>query len=157
MKRRQTGIPRQWLIVDGRLGEQLWPAVRKLPRGSGVLLLHHDLGSRERQKLLLQLRRSARAKNLRIVDGASGDAARVHNIAELRKALLARTPLVLLSPLHPSASHADWSPLPRMRAAALARLACRRLAALGGMDSKRFSRVQRLGFQAWAGIDAFRT
>ena len=157
MKRRQTSIPRQWLIVDGRLGERLWPAVRELPRGSGILVLHHDLSGPKRRKLLLELRRLARANDLRIIDEASGEAARVHNVAELRKALFARTPLVLLSPLHPTASHPDWRPLPRMRAAALARLAGRRLVALGGMDSKRFSRIQRLGFQAWAGMDAFRT
>jgi thiamine-phosphate pyrophosphorylase len=44
-----------------------------------------------------------------------------------------------------------------MRAAALARLAGRKLVALGGMDERRFRRVERLGFVGWAGISAFRT
>jgi thiamine-phosphate pyrophosphorylase len=44
-----------------------------------------------------------------------------------------------------------------MRAAALARLAGRRLIALGGMDARKFARIENLGFRGWAGISAFRT
>jgi hypothetical protein len=40
---------------------------------------------------------------------------------------------------------------------ALARLAKRRLLALGGMNPKRYAAVERLGFIGWAGISAFRT
>jgi thiamine-phosphate pyrophosphorylase len=87
----------------------------------------------------------------------TGHAKRVHNLSELRSAMLKRTPLVLLSPIYPTSTHPDWVPLPRMRAAALARLARRRLVALGGMDARRFRRVKNLGFQAWAGISGFRT
>jgi thiamine-phosphate pyrophosphorylase len=78
-------------------------------------------------------------------------------MGELRRALSAGTPLILLSPLYPTASHPDWKPLPRMRAAALARLGGRRLFAVGGMDARKFERVKKLGFQGWAGISAFRT
>jgi thiamine-phosphate pyrophosphorylase len=152
MTRRQT---KQWLIADERLGERLWPIVRTLPGGSGVIVLYRELPQRERRKILRRLRRTD--KRLRIVDEASGRAVRVHNIRELRQALLARTPMILLSPIYPTASHPDWQPLPRMRAAALARLAGRNLIALGGMNARRFSRIERLGFQGWAGIDAFRT
>jgi membrane protein DedA with SNARE-associated domain len=42
-----------------------------------------------------------------------------------------------------------------MRAATLARLADRRAIALGGMDQRRFARVQALGFAAWAGISTW--
>jgi thiamine-phosphate pyrophosphorylase len=42
-----------------------------------------------------------------------------------------------------------------MRAAALARLARRRLVALGGMDARRYAKIARLGFSGWAGIDAY--
>lgn len=92
-----------------------------------------------------------------MIDEAGGAAVRVHNIRELRRALLARTPLILLSPIYPTRSHPDWAALQRMRAAALARLGGRRLIALGGMDERNFRRVERLGFQGWAGISAFRT
>jgi thiamine-phosphate pyrophosphorylase len=69
--------------------------------------------------------------------------------------LFARVPLILLSPIHSTRSHPDWRPIPRMRAAAYARLAGRRLIALGGMDERRFERIERLGFVGWAGIDAW--
>lgn len=65
--------------------------------------------------------------------------------------------MVLLSPLFPTDSHPDWKPLKRMRAAAFARLARRKLIALGGMDARRFARIRHLGFKGWAGISAFRT
>lgn len=154
MKRRQT-LPRQWLIADGRIGEGLRDAVRRLPRGSGVLVLRHDLSKGERARMLAKLRRAGRLRDLIITDEAAGDAVRVHSVRELRTALLNRTPMILLSPMHRTTSHPDWRPIPRMRAVAFSRLAGHRLFALGGMNETRFRRVQRLGFQGWAGIDAW--
>jgi thiamine-phosphate pyrophosphorylase len=154
MKRRQTSIPRQWLIVHERLGDQMWKAVERLPRGSGVLILVHDLPAGECQRLIRRLRKQAVLKSLLLVDETKG-AARVHNVRELGRALLARTPLILLSPLYETRSHPDWQPIPRMRAAAYARLARRGLIALGGMDERRFRRIERLGFAGWAGIGAW--
>lgn len=151
MKRRQT-LPREWLIVDQLLAEDTWHAVRLLPRGSGILILGR-LSGKERRRL----RRFAASHNLEIVDEAEGDAARVHNLPELRAAMLRRTPLILLSPIYATSSHPDWRPIPRMRAAALARLGHRRLLALGGMNRKRYANVAPLGFIGWAGISAFRT
>ena len=156
MKRRQSRIPSRWLIADERSGADLWTAVCALPHGSGVLVLFRERSPCERQQLLRRLRRLAAAKGLVIADEAAGDAARVHNLTELRKALLSGTRLVLLSPIFPTRSHPDWKPLPRMRVAAYRRLARRDLVALGGMNEGRFAKVKRLGFQAWAGIDAFR-
>ena len=149
MNRRQT-MPRQWLIADVA-EERLWRAMRRLGRGSGVLVLtgFPDSGMR-------RLRRLARSKGLTLASEPR-EAARVHNLGELRAALLARTPLLLLSPIYPTTSHPDWKPLPRLRSAALARLGGRYLVALGGMDERKFRRVEPLGFQAWAGISAFRT
>jgi thiamine-phosphate pyrophosphorylase len=147
MKPRQS-LPKQWLILDSRLDED---GVRRLARRSGVLVLG-KLSASERRRL----KRLAKARSLTMV--AEGrTAVRVHNLRELRRALLKRTPLVLLSPIHPTGSHPDWQPLPRMRAAALARLGGRRLLALGGMDPRKFARIKALGFQGWAGIRAFRT
>ena len=151
MKRRQT-VPTEWLIADERLGDELWRVARRLPRGSGVLLLR-QLGSGD----LRRLRLLAAMRGLTIIAERRGSAARVHNARELRRALFARTPLILLSPLFATRSHPDWRPLPRMRAATLARLGGGRLIALGGMDAKRYAQVARLGFSGWAGIDAFRT
>lgn len=144
MRRRQRD-PRQWLIIAGPGDLQ---GIERLPRGTGVLLLEPLSGSGMRR-----LRRS----DLPLVIEGRQRAARVHTVRELRRALLARTPLILLSPLFATGSHPDWKPIPRMRAAALARLGHRKLVALGGMDARRFAWIERLGFQAWAGISAFRT
>lgn len=157
MHRRQTRLPRQWLIADERLGNELWPTVARLPRGSGILLLFLDLPPRDRARLARRLRRVAQARGLVFADEAGGDAARVHDIRELRQGLLRGTDLIMLSPMYPTRSHPEWPSLPRMQAAALARLAGRQLVALGGMDARRFRRLARLGFVGWAGIDGFRT
>jgi len=155
MSRRQT-IPRQWLIVTDPSGAAS-AAVRKLPRASGILLILTNISPRDRERLLRRLRQLAPSRSLTIVDELAGDAVRVHGLRELRRALHRRVPLILLSPMYPTQSHPNWSPLPRMRAAALARLAGRRLVALGGMNERRFAQVRALGFQAWAGISAFKT
>jgi thiamine-phosphate pyrophosphorylase len=147
MRPRQT-IPRQWLII----AESGIDAAGKLPPGSGILLLR-KLPPRE----LRVLRQIARIRGLMIVDEHPRSAARVHDVRELRRARLSRTPMILLSPLFPTRSHPNWKPLQRMRAAALARLGKRNLFALGGMDARKFARMERLGFRGWAGISAFRT
>ena len=144
MKRRQTSLPTAWLIVDRPVDADLAKRIRRLPRGSGVLVLGRAHPS---------LRRAARG--MAIIEEGRRQAARAHDVVELRRALLDRTPLVLLSPIYPTASHPDWRPMPRMRAAALARLANRRLIALGGMNARRFARIAPLGFAGWAGISAW--
>jgi len=157
MTRRQTRIARQWLIADDRIGDGLWSAIRKLPRGSGIIVIYRGLGKRDRAKLLAKLRQEANRRNLAIIDERFGQAARVHNVRELRRAGLCRVSLLLLSPIFPTSSHPDWDPLPRMRAATLARQSAVPVIALGGMDERRFRRIEKLGFRGWAGIDAFRT
>ncbi|HLO21532.1 MAG TPA: thiamine phosphate synthase [Sphingomicrobium sp.] len=148
MRRRQT-IPYQWLIL-ARPSD--WNLAERLPLGSGILLLTPLSIS-----VVRGLRLLARERKLEIVIEGPRSARRVHNVRELRAAMLQRTPLILLSPLYPTTSHPDWQPLPRMRAAALARLGGRTLLALGGMDARRFARIRKLGFRGWAGITAFRT
>jgi len=154
MKRRQP-LPRQWLVADGRTGQRLWLALATVPRGSGVLVLYRDLPKRERAALLAKLLRVARRRRLVVADETAGEAARVHDLKELRGSSLRRTPLIFLSPMFETRSHPSWKPLPRMRAAAMVRLAPVPVMALGGMNEQRFRRVKRLGFQGWAGIDAW--
>ncbi len=151
MKHRQM-TPEQWFIANEPIGSEIWGVVRALPKESGILVLANLNPSQRRR-----LRHLARLRHLTVMTGCPGTAARVHNARELRNALLSRAPLVLLSPLYPTPSHPEWKPLPRMRAASLARLGRRRLLALGGMDSKRYARIATLGFIGWAGISAFRT
>lgn len=152
MKARQT-VATQWLILrDAEDLKSLWSRERKLPAGSGILLLAKlDPKSRRR------LHYFARAGSLALVIDEPRAAARVHSLRELTRARLRRTPLILISPVYPTSTHPEWKPLPRMRAASLARLAERRAIALGGMNSRRHSKVAALGLVGWAGISAFRT
>jgi thiamine-phosphate pyrophosphorylase len=156
MKRRQTRIPRQWLVADHRSGDELWRQLRALPRGSGIFVLYRDLREPVRSRLVSKLRRIAARRELVIVDEATGEAARVHDAAQIRQAALGRAELAFLSPVYPTVSHPEWKPLSRMRAAALIRLANVPIIALGGMNAKRFASVAQLGFYGWAGIDAWR-
>jgi len=151
MTRRQT-VPEQWLIIDPTSDRPAWSSLRLLPRGGGLLLLRAPGSSEERR-----VRRLGRVRRLKVLTEGPRTAARVHNLRELRKALLRRTPLVLISPIYRTSSHPDWQPLPRMRAAMLARFAGRKAIALGGMNRKRYANIAPLGFIGWAGISAFRT
>jgi thiamine-phosphate pyrophosphorylase len=155
MKRRQSSIPRQWLVADERLGDRLWSALRRLPRGSGVLILYRDLADRERARLVARLRRIARSRGLILADEAKGEAVRVHGVRELSRAGLAGCPLLFLSPMFATRSHPDRGPLPRMRAVSLIGMSTAPVIALGGMNAGRFRRIGRLGFHGWAGIDAW--
>lgn len=155
MQRGQSDVPQQWLVADARLDETLVALAESLPRGSGILLLRHDLSSGRRERLAHRLRQVARRRGLVLVDEANGCAARVHNSREIMQARLQGAGLLFLSPMHETRSHPDWRPLPRMRAAALARLASGPVLALGGMNARRFARIRRLGFAGWAGIDAW--
>ena len=147
MRRGQT-FPLVWLIIPDSADRTALEAAKRLPAGTGILVL---------QPLAADDERRLRLRGLIVVAEERGTAARVHNMRELRSALLARTPMIFLSPIFPTRSHPEWRALPRMRSAALARLGRRRLFALGGMDARKFTRIQRLGFQGWAGISAFRT
>jgi thiamine-phosphate pyrophosphorylase len=151
MTRRQS-LPQQWLIVDHGLSGAAWTTIGRLPRGSGVLVIG-ALAAKDGRRL----RVIAGRRQLTIVLEDRRTAARVHNQRELTRALLQRAHLILVSPVHPTRSHPDWKPMPRMRAAALAGLAQRHAFALGGMDARRYANVAQLGFIGWAGISAFRT
>ena len=148
MTRRQT-TPQQWLILR-ELDDAAVGAARRLRRGTGIIVIGTPATAEMRC-----LQRIARSRELGLAFEAHGAAARVHNVAELRSALLRRTPLILLSPIFPTRSHPDWEPLPRMRAATLARLAHRNLLALGGMNPRRYATIALLGFIGWAGISAW--
>jgi thiamine-phosphate pyrophosphorylase len=144
--------PRQWLVIPDASDRDALAAAKSLPRGSGVLLVTKLIESD-----MQQLRRAARRRGLVLVVEMPGIAERVHNLRELSGAMLRRTPLILLSPLRPTSTHPGSRPIPRMRAAALAKLANRHLIALGGMNQARYATFEPLGFIAWAGISAFRT
>jgi thiamine-phosphate pyrophosphorylase len=148
-------VPKRWFVVDERSKEVLWRTARKLPRGSGLLVLFHSLPKGRRARLTIKLRRLGLGHGLTIADEAAGDAVRVHNVAELRRALLQRSTLIFLSPIYPTRSHPERKPLHRMKAAAMTRASSVPVLALGGMSERRFRSLERLGFHGWAGIDAW--
>lgn len=169
MPRRHLALPRLWLLTDERQGEALWPALDRLPRGSGVVVRHYSLPIEKRMELA---RRVAR-RGLFVAFAGSDDEARragaraaygvgsfglprlypVHNLRELRRAHAARAALVLISPVFPTRSHPDARALGALRFAMLARRSNIPVVALGGMTARRYQRLRPLGAQGWAAID----
>jgi len=151
-------------MTDERIGDALWPALRRLPPGSGVVFRHHATPPRERRALFLRVRRIATARRLLIVGvGAMPGAAGRHGgrgattapAHDRREAIRHRDARYLfVSPVFATRSHPGAPALGPMKAA---RIACGlgpAVIALGGMDERRWRRIRRLGFDGWAAIDA---
>lgn len=166
-------LPKIWLLSDARNDAALERALKRLPRGSGLIFRHYHLDPVERRARFKALQRHARHHGHRIVlsgsvaqarcwgaDGAYGaDLSRgpallrlvtVHSLRELRRAR--RADAVLLSPVFPTRSHPGGKVLGPLRWKALAARSPVPVIALGGMNPRR---AQRLKAQHWAGIDAF--
>lgn len=170
--------PRIWLMTDSRFGDDLLPAIRRLPFGAGVVFRHYHLEAKARRKLFEQVRKICRRRgHILILAGSEADALRwradgfhsrvglsrssllrsapVHDRAELQEARCNGADLVFISPLFPTASHADSKALRRLAFNALAKQAGKAVViALGGM-SRRRALNPRLA-RGWAAIDAFR-
>lgn len=184
MSRRQTlrheknKLSRIWLMTDPRFGDDLLPAIRRLPLKSGVIFRHYDLAEDARLALFRQVRRICRQRGHMLLlagdectarrwraDGfharegrrRSNDMVRsapVHNRREMTEARRNGTDLVLISPVFATASHPGASVLGRgglMRLAKLAR--GMNVIALGGMDARK---ATTLNVHGWAAIDAFK-
>jgi thiamine-phosphate pyrophosphorylase len=174
MRSRQP-LPRLWLMTDERMGDALWDALARLPRGSGVIFRHYE--TRDRRALFERIRTIARRRGLMLLlagslreaaawkaDGAHGRSphlrttrpllrtAPAHDARELARV---RAHAVFLSPVFATRSHPGASALGPMRFARLVRMSEAPAIALGGMDARRFRHLARLGAYGWAGIDAF--
>lgn len=162
--------PHLWLMTDERLGEALWRALRRLPPGAGVVFRHHAMPRRERQALYLRLRRVAQARRLVVVSAGGplpgaggvhkgrGPGLRTWPAHDRREAIAAKVAgaaLVFVSPVYPTRSHPGAPTLGPMHAARVAQGLGMTVIALGGMTGRRWRRVRTLGFDGWAGIDAF--
>jgi thiamine-phosphate pyrophosphorylase len=183
MKRRQppnakANWPNIWLMTDQRFGDDLLPAVRRLPSGSGVIFRHYHLDDAARRRLFGQLRKICGQRGHMLflagserkalhgrADGFHARAGRrrsllprsaaVHNRTELREAMRNRADLVFISPIFATGSHPDSKSLGRLAFNALAKQARQTsVIALGGMDARR-ALNPRLA-HGWAAIDAFR-
>jgi thiamine-phosphate pyrophosphorylase len=173
--RRRHHLPPLWLFTDERMGEALVPALLRLPRGSGVVLRHY--GAADREKLAEEVASIAKRRALVLVVagdpalarrvGAAGThmaaggkrarrplTASAHDRAQLVRARRAGARLVFLSPVFGTASHPGARAMGPVRFGLLARAARVPVAALGGMNRKRFAALRRLGASGWGAIDA---
>ena len=165
MMKRHTPLPRLWLMTDARMGEALLPAIAALPKGSGLVFRHYELGAKARKALLAQVRRIARARRLVVVVAGKGGkhgrhrgaiTAPVHSVRERIAAERARARLVFVSPVFATASHPGAKPLGRVRFGLLIRGSKCPVVALGGMNARRARGLAAFKIHGWAGIDAFK-
>ena len=173
MRPRQP-LPRHWLMTDPRMGDGLWRALERLPRGAGVVFRHYQLQAPERAELYARLRRVARRRHLVLLvagprlpgaDGQHGARNRgpnrglvtwpVHHRRDLIAARRAGADAVLVSPVFPTRSHPGAAALGRVRFGLLIRDSGIPVIALGGMDERRARSLRLLGVHGWAGIDAW--
>jgi len=167
-------LPRLWLMTDERMGEGLWRALERMPRGSGVIFRHYQTPGR--RALFERVRIAARRRRLVLLlagtpreavgwraDGAHGRSPHVRAARPLvrtapahhaRELVRARANAVFLSPAFATSSHPGARALGPLRFGLLARRADAPLIALGGMDARRFRRLVPLGACGWAAIDA---
>ncbi|PTS91041.1 thiamine monophosphate synthase [Sphingomonas sp. HMWF008] len=144
-------------MTDERMGADLWTALERLPRGSGVVFRHFATPAAERAAIFARLSRIARRRRLIVVPGGvKGQIPQLHPAHSVREAVAARrarTDLVLVSPVYPTRTHPGAPALGPLRAAMIARAAGVPAIALGGMNASRFKRLRALGFAGWAAID----
>lgn len=164
--------PRQpvlWLMTDERMGEALWDALARLPRGAGVVFRHYQTPLPERRRLWAKAARVAKARGLvlvragpvRLGRGDAGTHGRrgsltwpAHDRRQAIAGLRAGAKVLLVSPVCSTRSH-PGRPALGLRAGGVGRgLPVSRIA-LGGMDVRRFRRIKALGFDGWAAIDAW--
>ena len=147
-------------MTDARTDATLDRAIARLPRGSGVIFRHYHLPARERRARLAHVRRLCRRHGHRLEVGGEGYGppaphrrlATAHDLHEIGRANRMGAEAILLSPVHPTATHPGARALGPVRFLLLARRARVPVIALGGMTARRF---RRLKVHGWAGIDAF--
>lgn len=160
-------------MTDERMGDRLWAALDRLPRGAGVVFRHYSLPLVERRALFRRVSRQARRRGLVLVvagrdqlgpaDGMHnhpGDRSglltwSVHSRRELIAAQRQRADLIFASPVFVTRSHDDARALGPVGLGLLTRGANIPVVALGGMTAPRLRRLRGLGVYGWAGIDAF--
>jgi thiamine-phosphate pyrophosphorylase len=157
-------------MTDERLGEGLWAALRRLPRGSGVVFRHYATPARERRAVFRRVARVARARGLVVVrageragfgeDGVHGAVggsglrtAPAHDRREAVVAVRRGADVLFVSPMFATRSHPGAEALGVRKARRIVQGLPVVAIALGGMDARRFRRMA--GFDGWAAIDAW--
>jgi thiamine-phosphate pyrophosphorylase len=165
-------------MTDERMGESLWAALDRLPRGAGVIFRHYSWPAAERRMLYERVRTITKRRKLVLIlagtpqeaiawkaDGAHGRSrhrrtlrrlirsAPVHDSAELHT--VGKADLRLVSPIHPTRSHPDARTLGHVRLGLLLGRDRHGIVALGGMNPARARPLRLLGIKRWAGIDGW--
>lgn len=179
MRARQP-VPTVWLMTDERTDATLEAALRRLPRGAGIVFRHYALARAERRRRFEQVRSIARARGLVLLlagerrdtlgwraDGwhsgmshrlpmrARFRTAPAHNVRESVAARRARSDLIFLSPVFATRSHSGARSLGPVRFGQIATSSGMIVIALGGMTAHRYRRLVQLGATGWAAIDAW--
>ncbi|MEP9358910.1 thiamine phosphate synthase [Sphingomonas sp. KR3-1] len=158
-------------MTDERMGEALWPALERLPRGSGVVFRHYALPLAERRALFARIRQVARRRGLVLVragarpmrgeSGVHGGRGRgirtapAHDRRAAIAALRAGAQALFVSPVFTTRSHPGGRALGRARFGLLIRGLDVPVIALGGMDARKAASLKRFGIHGWAAIDAW--
>ncbi|WP_257215029.1 thiamine phosphate synthase [Sphingomonas sp. R-74633] len=158
-------------MTDERMGEALWDALERLPRGAGVVFRHYGLAAVERRALFARVLKVARRRGLVLVRAGSqpmrGEAgahgrrgrglrtAPAHNRREAVAALRAGANALFVSPAFPTRSHPGARALGRVRFGLLVRGLDVPVIALGGMDARKAASLKPFGLYGWAAIDAW--
>jgi thiamine-phosphate pyrophosphorylase len=168
--------PGTWLVTDERMGEDgLWMAIERLPQGSGLLFRHYAAAERDRlaqrvaevaheRGLVLCIAgdvRLAQRLGAALVHGPASPPGTlpvsysVHSLEEADAANRAGAALAFVSPMFATRSHPGRTALSDEEARRIVdRLHCPAIA-LGGVDERNYAAIKGLGFEGWAGIDAW--
>lgn len=161
-------------MTDERMGEALWAALERLPRGAGVIFRHYSLPIAARRALFAAILRVAKRRRLVLVragatpmhgeQGVHGRSVKrtrglrswpAHDLREVVAGHRMGADAIFISPVFPTRSHAGQRALGVVRAAHLARAADGRAIALGGLNAATMRKLSGAGFVGWGAIDAW--
>jgi thiamine-phosphate pyrophosphorylase len=170
-RRHPAEPPKLWLMTDERMGEQLWRALRRLPRGSGVVFRHYHTPPGERRRLFRKVAAVARARGLVLVRAGEGPLGAeagthgrrgaglitwpAHDRAEALRGVRAGAGLLFVSPVYATRSHPGAPALGPGTARRIAAGLPVRAIALGGVTREHGRSLIRAGWWGWAAIDAW--
>lgn len=180
MRRRQPGntLPTLWLISDARNDAVLERAIKRLPRGAGLVFRHYHLEPAGRRARFDRLAKRIRARGGVIVLAGDARIARrwradgyygapvgcashglirlltVHDLRELARANVSASDwaAALISPVFATRTHPGGKSLGVAKFATLARLSKLPVLALGGMTRARARQIGAV-INGWAAID----
>lgn len=164
-------------MTDPRVDDGLFEAIRRLPKGAGVVLRHDHLPRQQRERLARVLKRMCQRHRLVFAVARDAMLARrvgadlvhqpssspgimpfsksVHNLRDASIASRQGADVVFVSPLFATRSHPGQPPLSLEEADALARKSGATAIALGGMTESRFQGLRTNAFHGYAGIDCW--